>query len=60
MPEPAIRVTATDLDSGETGTRDIAAGDYFLIPVEPLYLDGITRHANGTVMLTLKRRKPDA
>lgn len=56
MSAGAIRVIAEDLDApGETMTRDVEPGDYCLIAVEPLHLDGITRYANGTVILTLKR-----
>lgn len=53
----AIRVTAEDLATGEGGTRDVTPGDWCLIPVEPLYLAGVVKHANGTVVLTLKRRE---
>lgn len=60
MTQPAIRITAEDIETGERGVREIAEGDYCLIPVEPLYLDGIQRHANGTIVLTLKRRRDNA
>lgn len=55
MSEPIVRITATDLDTGETGTKTIGAGDYSLIVTEPLYLAGVQQHGNGTVVLTLKR-----
>lgn len=51
-----VRVTAEDLDTHENDTADLAAGDYVVVPVEPLYLDSTRRYANGTVVLTLKRR----
>ena len=51
-----VRVTAEDLETHEDGTHDLAAGEYIVIPVEPLYLDSTQRHTNGTVVLTLKRR----
>jgi hypothetical protein len=50
-----IRVTAIDLETFETGKREIQSGDYCLIVAEPLYLASEQRHANGTVVLTLKR-----
>ena len=50
-----VRVTAEDLVTGEDGVVELAAGQYVCIPVEPLYLAGIRRYANGTVVLTLKR-----
>ena len=56
----AIRVTAEDLETGETGVREIQPGEYIVIPVEPMYLDGYVQHGNGTVQLTLKRRTASA
>lgn len=53
-----FRVTVEDLDSGETGTRVVGEGDYIFIPFEPCYLDGIVRHGNGTVQLTIKGHRP--
>lgn len=50
-----VRVTAADIETGEDGTVELAAGEYVCIPVEPLYLASTQRHANGTVVLTLKR-----
>jgi hypothetical protein len=52
-----IRVTAYDPDNGDSGTREVVPGDYCLIVNEPAYLDGIVRHSNGTVVLTIKQRK---
>jgi len=57
MTKPIIRITATDIETAESGTREIEAGDYCLIAAEPLYLAGEQRHANGTVVITLKRRE---
>jgi len=51
-----ILVIAEDQASGEVGERVVQADDYCLIAVEPLYLDSIVKHTNGTVVLTLKRR----
>ena len=55
MSEPIIKVTATDVETGETGEQMLYAGEYCLVCADPLYLDGKTIHANGTVILTLKR-----
>lgn len=60
MSKPIVSVTATDLETGETGTRELEAGDYIVIPVEPLYVHGEQRHANGTITITLKRRDRDS
>lgn len=51
-----IRVTAIDLETLESGKREIEPGDYCLIVAEPLYLASEQRHHNGTIVLTLKRR----
>lgn len=56
VPDKGIKVTAVDLENGDTGEREIQPGDYLLLPVEPMYLDSIQRYGNGTVVLTLKRR----
>lgn len=52
-----IKITADDLETGDHGESVILPGQYILIPAEPLYLDGKVVHQNGTVVLTLKRRK---
>ena len=49
-----IRVTVEDLESGETTTREIL-NDYILVTAGDHYLDGFTKHANGTVQLVIKR-----
>lgn len=51
-----IRVTVTDLENGETASREID-NDYVLVTAGKHYLDGIVRHANGTVVLTVKVAK---
>lgn len=56
MSKPIIRITATDIETNETGTREIEAGDYCLIAADPLYLHGEQRHTNGTITITLRRR----
>lgn len=55
-----ITVTAHDPSTGDVGKRLVVPGDYCLVTVDPLYLAHEARHANGTVVLTLKRRHTDA
>jgi hypothetical protein len=50
-----IRVVATDLETGEAAERVVQPGDFIVIPVAPLYLDGLVKHSTGTVQLTLKK-----
>ena len=49
-----IRITVTDIDTGESESRDIC-DDYCLVTDGSVYLDGVVKHANGTTVLTLKR-----
>lgn len=49
------RVTATDLETGEAETT-IIEDNYLLICDGKYYLDGYSRYANGTVVLTVKRK----
>lgn len=51
-----IKVTATDLENGETSEAIIRPGQHVLICADPCYLDGEQHYGNGTVILTLKRR----
>jgi len=51
-----IKVTVTDLATGESMDRTIV-NDYCLVTDGDHYLDGIQRHANGTVVLTIKRER---
>lgn len=50
-----IKITAKDLDSGETLEQEIKPGQYSLVVADPLYLANTQRYANGTVVLTLKK-----
>lgn len=58
--QPAIiRVTATDLGTGETDTVDLRPGMHVLICAEPTYVAHEQRYPlKGTTILTLKRRQP--
>lgn len=51
----ALRITCEDTETGDTESRTIE-NDYCLITDGDLYLDGIQRHANGTVVLTIKKQ----
>ena len=54
--KPLIRVVAEDLELGDKGRSDLAAGQFVVVCAEPLYVAHEQRHPNGTVTLTLKRR----
>ena len=51
------RVTCTDVDTGDTQS-EVIEDNYVLITDGRVYLHGVTRYANGTAVLTVKRRKP--
>ena len=50
-----IQVLAEDPETGELAEKTVQPGDFLILAVRPLYLDGVVRYANGTVVLTLKR-----
>lgn len=52
-----IRVTTTDLDTGESESAEVW-DDYVIVCAGSAYVDSIQAHANGTVQLTIKGRKP--
>ncbi len=54
-----IKVTALDLENGDTAEQVIQPGQYNLVVADPLYLAGERHYANGTIVLTLKRGEPD-
>jgi hypothetical protein len=53
-----FRVTVEDLTTGEQQTREVAPGDYVLVPFEPCHLASEQHHPNGTVVLNLCGRTP--
>lgn len=57
MSSPIV-VTVTDPETGETARKELQPGQYAVVCAEPRYLDGKQFYANGTVVLTLKRREP--
>lgn len=48
-----IRVTATDLETGETSTTEIQ-DDYVLITTGNCHLDHVQAHGSGTHVLTVR------
>lgn len=50
-----IKITVTDVDTGESDEAHIE-NDYVLVCDGDRYLDHIASHANGTTVLTIKRR----
>lgn len=58
MTAKGFRVPVEDLESGDTKTMIVQAGDYMLIPFAPCHLSGRVMHANGTVQLTLRNHRP--
>ena len=53
-----FRVTVEDLETGEKQSREVAEGDYMVIPFGSCYLDGLSQYHTGTVQLTLRGWKP--
>jgi hypothetical protein len=54
-----IRVTVTDIESGESETREVAEGDYFCVAVDPCYLAHHQVYpTKGTHILTIKGHAP--
>jgi hypothetical protein len=61
VPEAAsvavLRVVATDLLTGESGTVDLPAGEYLLLTTEPCHLASTQAYpTKGTHVLTVKGR----
>lgn len=52
---PGTRITCTDIDTGESDSVEIE-NDYVLICDGRTRLEHTQFHANGTVVLTIKRR----
>ncbi len=52
-----LRVTVTDVLTGDTETAEIPAGDYLILCTDPCYLAGAqTYPKSGTHVLTIKGR----
>lgn len=55
-----LRVTVTDVETGDSDEAEVAEGDYFLVCHQPCRLDGVTVHGDGsTHVLTIKDRTVD-
>lgn len=50
-----IRVTTTDTETGESESIEIE-DDWVLTCAGDYYLHHVTKHANGTAVITVKRR----
>ena len=57
MSSEPIKVTVSDPDTGEVLAESVVENDYAVICAGNHYVDGVTRHANGTVVLTVKVAK---
>lgn len=55
-PKAVLRITVEDLETGEKESRELPAGDYFMLTTEPAYVDGIQAFKNGTHVVTIKGR----
>lgn len=54
-----LRVTVTDIETGETDTAEVVEGDYLLICHHPCYEASIqTYPTKGTHVLTIKGHRP--
>lgn len=51
-----IKVTCTDLLTGDTDERVIEINDYMVIPTGDRYIDSTQVLDNGTHVVTIKRR----
>ena len=49
------RVTCTDVETGQSDSA-VIENDFLLVTDGSVYLDGVQRYANGTTVLTVKRR----
>lgn len=58
-PEPVLRVTVTDVATGESETAEVPAGDYLLLTTAPCYVASTQAYPlKGTHVLTIKGRAP--
>lgn len=54
LKEGQVEVRCRDTD-GDEETKVVDAGDYCIVAVWPLVVDGVQTYKNGTTVLTLKR-----
>ena len=57
MAERMTRVTAVDIDSGESETCEITPDNYVLICGGDRYISHVQHSANGTTVVTIKTHK---
>jgi hypothetical protein len=50
------KVTCMDVDTGDSESA-VICDDYVLVTDGNVYLDSVQKHANGTTVLTVKRRE---
>ena len=53
-----IKVTCTDLESGETVSREVPVDDYMVICTGNHYIASTVTHKNGTHVVTIKAGDP--
>lgn len=55
--KPILRITIEDLETGDRETRDIPAGEYFILTTSPCYVAHTNSyHGKGTHVITVKGR----
>ena len=57
-PSRRTRVTAIDIDTGESETTVIDPDNHVVICGPDCWIDSVVRHANGTTQYVIKRRRP--
>ena len=53
-----LRVNVTDVETGDSDSATVVDGDYLLLCHDPCRLDSVQRHANGTIVLTIRNHRP--
>lgn len=51
-----IRVTAVDLETGETATQEIQPGNYVIVVASPCHVSAEQHYRTGTTQITLRGR----
>lgn len=54
---PQVRVTCFDPATGDVETQELDPNGYILILGKYMEISSLAQYANGTVQLTIKRRK---
>lgn len=54
-----LRVTVTDIETGDTDSAEVVEGDYLLICHAPCYQDSVQAYpTKGTHVITIKGHRP--